>query len=81
MAFLSRGLTKATLRLSGKISDVSDLLIISVSIVINDGRISFNSVVGMGSMAQLLLGEMLIMFSSSSVRVVQNNPCKVVSGH
>ena len=55
MAFLSRGSTKATLRLSGKIPDVSDLLIISVSIVITDGRISFNSGVGMVSMSQLLL--------------------------
>ena len=66
MAFLSRGLTKATLRLSGKIPDVSNLLTISVSIVITDGRISFNSVIGMGSMSQLLLGEMLIIFSTYS---------------
>ena len=60
LAFLSRGLTKATLSLSGKIPDVSDLFIILVSIVITDGRISFNSVVGMGSKSQLLLGEVLI---------------------
>ena len=49
LAFSSRGLTKATLSLSGKIPDVSDLLIILVSIVITEGRIAFNSVVGMGS--------------------------------
>ena len=66
LAFLSRGLTKATLRLPGKIPDVSDLLIISVSIMITDGRISFNSVVGMGSISQLLLHEVLMMFSTSS---------------
>ena len=66
LAFLSRGLTKATLRLSGKIPDISYLLIISVSIVITDERISFNSVVGMGSKSQLLLGEVLIIFSTSS---------------
>ena len=66
MAFLSRGLTKVTLRLAGKIPDVSDLLIIAVSIVTTDGRIFFNSVVGMISMSQLLLGEVLTIFSTSS---------------
>ena len=66
LAFLSSGLTKATLSLSGKIPDVSDLFIISVSIVITDGRVSFSSMVGMGSKSQLLLGEVLIIFSTSS---------------
>ena len=66
LAFLRRGLTKATLSLSGKIPNVSDLLILLVSTVITDRRISFNSVVGMGSKSQLLLGEVLIIFSTSS---------------
>ena len=39
LAFLSRGLTKASLRLSRKIPEINDLLIISVNIVITDGRI------------------------------------------
>ena len=66
LAFLSSALTKFTLSLSGKIPDVSDLFIISVSIVITDGRVSFSSMVGMGSKSQLLLGEVLIIFSTSS---------------
>ena len=66
LAFLSSGLTKATLSLSGKIPDVNDLFMISVSIVITDGRVSFSSMVGIGSMSQLLLGEVLIIFSTSS---------------
>ena len=57
LAFLSSGLTKATLSLSGKIPDVSDLFMISVNIVITDGRVSFSSMVGIGSKSQLLLGE------------------------
>ena len=66
LAFLSSGLTKATISLSGKIPDVNDLFMISVSIVITDGRISFSSMVGIGSKSQLLLEEMLIIFSTSS---------------
>ena len=66
LAVLSRGLTKASLRLSGKIPEINNLLIISVNIVITDGSISFNSVVSMGSMSQLSLGEVLMMFSTSS---------------
>ena len=64
--FLSRDMTCAVLKMSGKTPEIKDKLTICVIGTNKTSKQDFNNSVGFGSRSHVLLGELIIIFLTSS---------------